>query len=156
MAAKKTAKKAAVKVATKKARDKKLNFKSVEEMRAFLANEGVKDQTYRMVERPKPSAQAKEAEPEPTNPTEGAWGPKPSVKRQLTEHPTTVRTKATTTRQFVLSNEEHLKEWNEIQARMHPVESPEVRLCTYESQFSPNLGSFVLHVSYAELEYQQL
>ncbi len=154
----KTSKKPAKKAAqAPRKRGSKLTFQNVGEMQAFLANQTVKDSDYRLVSKPV-AAPAPDEEPEAAraNPSEGEWGPKPSRRHQMRDMPTTVRNKASTTRQFILSNPEHLDEWNRVQARLHPPDCPELILQTYESQFSPSLGSFVLHVSFAELEYQQL
>jgi hypothetical protein len=156
MPAKKTTTvKAAKKAAKKRTAGAKLTFGSAEELHAYVVENAEKD-AYRMVARPK-QAPVSEAKPdEPPTSASGNWSNRPSVPNQLTKLPDTVRTKATETRQFVLSNQEHLDEWNELQKRMHPMDAPSVRLTTYESQFAPSIGSFVLHVSYAELEYQNL
>lgn len=156
MAAKKTTKSAPVKAPPKKRRSSpKLHFKSAAELRDYISENAEKD-AYRMVARDKkPAAQEPEKDAPPTS-AAGTWSARPSVPGQLNKFPDTVRAGATETRQFILSNQEHLTEWNELQKRMHPMEAPSIRLTTYESQFAPSIGSFVLHVSFAELEYQNL
>lgn len=162
MAAKKTtaapAKKAARKAAKKAGRAKQIRFTSVAALRGYIQEEVEKD-NYRMVQKePVVAASVPEADSEPdaSDSALATWGPKPAVARQLELHPTSVRFKAVVTRQFVLADAASLAEWNKLQARMHPQESPQVRLTAYECEFCQGIQSYVILVSHSEIEYQQI
>lgn len=151
------AKKAVKKVAKKTPRAKQLRFSSVEDLKSFIQREVERD-SYRMVARPsagEPSV-AEAPDAKAPNPMEGSWGAKPSVARQLEEHPATVRDKAPVTAQFIMSVDGDAAAWNALQARMHPPQSPEIRLASYSCEFAQSIHSFVILVTYAELEYQQI
>lgn len=152
------AKKAAKKKPKKVARDKQILFGSVAELASFIQSETAKDSVCRMVVRDKdvPAAPPTDPAPDPSSSNAGTWGPKPSVAQQMEKHPTTIREKAQVTCQFVLSDADSLMAWNQLQLRMHPPTAPQVRLTTYECEFSPAISSFVILASYSEIEYQQL
>ena len=151
------------KKATKRAtRAKQILFRSGAELAGFLQSEAAKDSLYRMVAKgqefpsdPEPAPEPA-PEPEPSSPNSGTWGSKPSVAQQIEKHPTTVREKTQVTCQFVLSDADALTAWNKLQVRMHPPTAPQVRLVNYACEFSPAISSFVILVSYSELEYQQI
>jgi hypothetical protein len=153
-----SAEKVAKKATKKVAREKQIRFKSVAELKDYVQSEAAKDSSYRMVAKDKaePAAPATEPEPESSDPNVGAWGPKPSVAHQMEKHPTTIRGKAQVWAQFVLSDATSLAAWNKLQERLHPPTAPQVRLTTYECEFSQALSSFVVLASYSEIEYQQI
>lgn len=151
-----TAKKVAKKATKKVARERQIRFSSVTDLRRYIQEEVEKD-SYRMV--PKAAATpASEPEDvaEATDFSLATWGPKPSVSRQLELHAASVRFKAVVTRQFVLADSKSLADWNILQARMHPPESPQLRLTAYECEFCQAIQSYVILVSYSEIEYQQI
>lgn len=146
-----------------------IRFDSVAELKDYLAAARVESEN-RNVERP--------TSPEPTdggeaedgevaegeittedktfnNPKEGNWGGAPSVIDQLTKHPGTVRFGPFQTRQFILSDQKQLKEWNLLQAEAHPLTSARKQLA-FECTFAPALSSFVVLATFSEIEYQQL
>lgn len=155
-----SAKKVTKKVTSPAARSDRMNFGSAAEMQSYLRESAEQSGLDRMVPRDAPANDQVEdddaSEPEVLSSAAGVWGSKPSVADQLLAHPTSIRTKAPVTAQFVLSDPDQLAKWNLLQARMHPPSAPQVRLDVYESEFAHSVGSYVLLVTYSEIEYQQL
>lgn len=146
----------------KRARPDEITFDNASDLLDFIREESV-DESDRMVVHgsvindPPTEPQEEETEEEAVadDPHEGKWGPKPSVAAQMHKFPSTVRCGPFKNRQYVLSEDEQLTAWNNLQADAHPLEAPRIQL-TYEHSFAPSLSSYIILATYCEIEYQQL
>ena len=113
------------------------------------------DDTGRLVKKSKPVETEDENSDAPSHARTGTWSKKPSVRGQMEKFPNSVRMLHTQSVQLHLSVQAQLEAWNELQRR-NSQEAPEITIVEVLKQFSESANGFIILVSYAELEYQEL
>lgn len=90
----------------------------------------------------------------PASTSDASWGSRPTVRRQMQEHPHTVRLVNPETKVLNLADPAALKEFNRIQRCSSDLEAPTLAITELEKQ--QHEGTWSVFVTFCEVQYMQL